>query len=128
MFWNVCCIWGWLLTFKTWPFLSNWKIYPRVTINRLKNGIKKCPHIAYKLNISDMCSQENKICLMKRISFRNISNQNIRCPCPNEHSYECDSHYCASDSDACHAFKSKNISLGTRAQLKPCQKHNRPWK
>jgi hypothetical protein len=76
--------------------------------------MKKCPLIAYKLNVSDICTQENKMCVITRkasLWSTSLAREHMRCPCPEEHSYECDSKYCVSDSDVCHAFKSKNITF-----------------
>ena len=62
---------------------------------------------------------------MRKISFWSVSYtyENMKCLCLKEMpmSYECGSQYCASDSDACHAFKCKNTNF-ERAQLRPCKK------
>ena len=79
--------------------------------------------------MSDLCTQENKVCLMRKIAFwsGSYTYEKMKCVCPKEHSYECGSQYCASESDACHAFTSENTNFA-RAQLGSCQKQRFYWK
>jgi hypothetical protein len=107
-------------------FLSTWRIFSSEPLAKLKKQIKNCPHIAYKLKMSDMCGLEEKKCVARIIKYESQSNKytsQVRCPCPKDYSFECGSKYCALDSDVCRTFKAKNITLG-KSELKSCQINN----
>ncbi len=101
-----------------------WSIWTPYTIKlnqKSERTIQKCPHVPYTLDISDVCSQIGRSCVLKQNFFWNKvdADKQIRCPCPKDYSYECGSNYCSSDSKVCDAFN-KNMVIG-RDQVKKCQ-------